>query len=95
MASAIPTNKFGVPESFRPLLWWLRWDTLDVWNDRSHIIMAAINDGKVAHLKWIIKTYGINEIRSELSRRLDTEFHAGSRNLAKVLFGISHFRHAR
>lgn len=88
-------NASGVPESFKPLLWWLRWETVDVARDRSHIIMAAINDGTVAHLRWIIKTYGVEDIRAELARRLETEFHSGARNLAQVLFGNFHFRHAR
>lgn len=88
-------NKSGVPNSFRPFLWWLRWDAVDVERDRAEIIMAALNHGTVAHLRWIVKTYGVSMIRAELARRLETEFHAGSRNLAKVLFSVPDFRHAR
>lgn len=51
MKTQTPQNKFGLPESFKPLLWWLRWDTLDVWNDRRHFIMAAINEVEIMYLK--------------------------------------------
>lgn len=83
------------PEMFRPLLWGLRWDALDVREDREAIIVAALNEGELEHLRWIVKTYGKNEIRKVLSRRLASEFHPESRHLAQVLFGVSAFRHAR
>ena len=83
------------PDSFRPLLWGLRFDALRVWEDREAIILAALNEGELNHLRWVIKTYGIREIRRVLSRRLEPELHRESRNLARVLFSISHFRHAR
>jgi hypothetical protein len=82
------------PEMFRPLLWGLRWDALRVWEDKEAIIMAAVNEGEREHLRWIIKAYGEKEIKKVLFRRLETEFHPESRNLAQVLFN-AHFRHAR
>ena len=83
------------PEMFKPLLWGLRWDDLDAWEDREAIILAALNEGELDHLQWIIKTYGVDEIQKVLSRRLETEFHPESRNLAKLLFSIQNFSHAR
>lgn len=83
------------PKSFQPLLWGLRWSSLDTWKDREVIILAALNEGELEHLRWVIKTYGVGEIKRVLSRRLETEFYPESRNLARVLFSISRFRHAR
>jgi len=83
------------PEIFRPLLWGLKWNALDVWEDREDIILAALNYGKLKHLRWIIKTYGKDEIRKVLSRRLETEIYPESRNLARVLFSVSGFRRNR
>ena len=83
------------PEMFRPLLWGLCWDKLDIWEDRREIIMSALTNGQLDHVRWIINTYGKNEIKKVLSRCLETEFHSGARNLARVLFGVSEFRHAR
>ena len=83
------------PAIFKPILWGLKWGALRSWEDREAIILAALNEGELGHLRWIIKTYGPNEIKRVLSRRLETELHPESRNLAKTLFSISRFRHAR
>lgn len=84
-----------IPDSFRPLLWSLRWEGLDPWEDREDIIMAAFNEGRIEQIRWVIETYGKDEIRSIFSRRLMTEFHPESRNLASVLIPGLAFRHAR
>ncbi len=84
-----------LPSSFKPLLWWLRWDDLDVEEDKEDIIVNAINEGTLSHWRWIINFYGKKTIRKVLGRRLETEFHPESRNLAKVVFSLSHLRHAR
>ena len=83
------------PEMFRPILWGLKWDALEVEKDRRDIILAAVTNGQLAHIRWIINTYGKSEIRDVLSRCLVTELHAGARNLARVLFGVTGFKHAR
>lgn len=87
--------KDAIPDSFRPLLWSLRWETLDAWEDRADIIIAAFNEGRLEHIRWIIQTYGKEEIRNVLSHRLDTEFHKESRNLAQIIIPGLDFRHAR
>ncbi len=84
-----------LPEMFRPLLWGLRWDALDVWRDERAIILAAVTNGRLEHLRWIIGAYGKNEIGQVLSQCLITELHAGARNLARILFGVTDFKHAR
>ena len=76
-------------------MWGLKWDALDVWDNRDAIILTAINHGELAHLRWIKKTYGNTKIRKVLSRRLETEIYPESRNLARVLYGVSHFRKRR
>ena len=83
------------PRSFRPLLWSLRWEDVDVRDDREDIIVAIVNEGTLAQWRWLIRTYGKPTIRRILQRRLASEFHPESRNLAKVTFGISKFPYAR
>lgn len=95
MKNLKPTSKRRLPEMFRPLLWGLKWDALDVWEDREDIILAALNYGELEHLRWIIETYGKNEIRRVLVRRLETEIYPESRNLARVLFSVPGFRKSR
>ena len=83
------------PEIFRPFLWWTKWEDLDVNEDKQDIITSAVNEGTLDHWRWIISAYGKQEVRRILQKRLITEFHPESRNLAKLIFSISDFRHAR
>lgn len=83
------------PSSFRPLLWWLRWDDLDIEQDKEDIIVNTINEGTLDQWRWVISAYGKKTIRNILEKRLETEFHPESRNLAKIVFHLSPFRHAR
>lgn len=57
--------------------------------------MGAINDGTLNQWKWIRETYGDSVIRNVLKKRLVSEFHPESRSLARVVFGIKNFQHAR
>ncbi len=87
MKSVKSISRKRPPEMFKPLLRGLKWEALDIWEDREDIILAAlINYGELEHLKWIIKTYGKDEIKKVLSRRLETEIYPESRNLARTLF---------
>jgi len=83
------------PKMFKPLLWGLKWNALNIWENKEEIILAALNYGKLKHISWIIKTYGKDEIRKVLARRLETEIYPESRNLARVLFSVSNFRQKR
>ncbi len=89
------TSHKKIPEFFRPILWSLKWDVLDVEKDKEDIIVGAVNEGNLRHWRWIIETYGKPEIRRVLAHRLETEFHPESRNLAKIIFSVPKFRHAR
>ncbi len=89
------SHKEQPPKTFRPLLWSLKWEDIDVNEDKEDIILNTINEGRLDHWRWIIKKYGKETIRRVLKRRLDSEFHPESRNLAKVVFSLSQFRHAR
>lgn len=63
--------------------------------DKEDIIVSAVNEGTLDHWRWIVNAYGKETIRKVLERRLVTEFHPESRNLAKIIFSVSNFRHAR
>ena len=80
---------------FRPFLWWVRWDDIDAQEDKEDIIVSAVNEGTLRHWRWILNTYGKETIRKILEKRLMSEFHPESRNLAKAIFSVSHFRHVR
>jgi hypothetical protein len=83
------------PAIFKPLLWSLRWDTLDIQEDKDDIIVNAVNEGTLAHWRWLIETYGKDTIRRVLARRLASEFHPESLNLAKIIFSLPPLRRVR
>ncbi len=83
------------PVIFRPLLWSLKWDEVDIKEDKEDIIINTINDGSLKHWRWIISVYGISSIRKVLKKRLASEFHPESLNLARVLFHLPPLRYAR
>ena len=87
--------KKKLPAFFKPLLWSFRWEDLNIQDDKEDIIINTVNEGTLRHWRWIIKIYGKNEIRRILTKRLTSEFHPESRNLAKIIFGIPSFRQAR
>lgn len=90
-----PTPSGRLPDSFRSLLWGLKWDELDVEDDKEDIIVNAINEGSLREWRWLVATYGKDAIRHVLENRLASEFHPESRNLAKLFFSVTSFRHAR
>lgn len=83
------------PIMFRSLLWSFKWEDADIERDKTDIIVNTINEGTLAHWRWIIATYGKEVIRKVLSGRLASEFHAESLNLANIIFGLPPLRHAR
>ena len=87
-------NKFGVPEAFRTLLWSFRFDAIDPEKSKEDIIVNTINDGTLAHWRWIIERYGKETIRQVLTKRLTTEFHPESLNLAFLVFDLPRGRMA-
>ena len=59
-----------LPESLRPLLWYLRWEDLDVQEDKHDIILNVINEGTMEQWRWLADVYGKEEIRQVLEQRL-------------------------
>lgn len=88
-------GRYKLPEMFRPLLWWLDWEALEVEEDKEDIILAAVNNGQLDHWRWLIKVYGKEEIRRVLETRLVTEVYPESLNLARLVFGVNKLRYER
>lgn len=85
----------NIPESLRPLLWGLKWDELNVDDDKDDIIVGVVNGGRIADWKWLRMVYGNDIVKRVLENRLASELYPESRNLAKIFFGVNSFRHAR
>ncbi|MEK7461100.1 MAG: hypothetical protein AAB647_02710 [Patescibacteria group bacterium] len=93
MKTAVKTPKLLL--TFKPLLWSLKWEDIDIEHDKADIILAAINEGTMDHWRWILRTYGKSTIQTVLNQRLETELHPESQRLATLLFDIAPHRHAR
>lgn len=85
----------NIPESLRPLLWGLKWDKLNIEDDKNDIIINIVNGGRMADWKWLRTVYGDDVIKSILEKRLASELYPESRNLARIFFGVNSFRHHR
>lgn len=83
------------PVIFRPLLWYLNWNKVDIDKDKEDIIVNAVNDGTLTHWRWIMKTYGEAKIRTVLKKRMASEFHPESLKLATIWFSLPSLRYAR
>lgn len=84
-----------LPITFKPLLWFLRWGNVDVKKDKEDIIVNTINEGTLGQWQWLIDVYGKKLIRNVLEKRLLSEFHPESINLAKIIFGIHAIKNTR
>ena len=84
----------GLPEMFRPIMWSYRFEDIDADKHREEIIVNTVNFGSLRHWRWLINHYHKEEICRVLQRQLATEFNPESRNLARLVFGISEYRHA-
>jgi len=88
-------KKEKIPESLRPLLWGLKWEELNIEDDKEDIILGVVNGGMMANWKWLRSVYGEGAVKNILEKRLESELYLESRNLAKIFFMVQSFRHAR
>ena len=84
-----------LPSFLRPLMWGLKWDELNINDDKEDIILGVINGGTIRDWQWLRTTYGKDTVRRVLENRLSSEIYPESRNLAKIFFSVNSFRHAR
>jgi hypothetical protein len=89
-----PNNKAKLPENFRPFFWSYRFEDLDPQDNKKTVIVQLVNYGTLAHWQWLVREYGIPEIRQVLQSIPATEINPRTRALATLLFSIPHWRHA-
>lgn len=85
-----------LPESFRSLLWSDRFEDIHPTEHRQIILVQAINYGTLAHWRWLIGHYGLEEIRRLLVTIPITTIRPHVRKLVGIIFQISEheFNHA-
>jgi len=82
-----------LPISFRPLSWSYRFEELEPAKDEKTIIVQLINYGSLTHWRWLVRQYGIEDVREVLQSIPATEIKPRTRGLASLLFSIPAWRH--
>jgi len=61
---SVPKTK--LPKFLKPCFWWVKFDKLDIEQDRKFIIEQVLNYGAEDELDWLFKTYSEKEIKDVL-----------------------------
>jgi hypothetical protein len=83
-----------LPENLRHFFWSYRFEELETAKDEKTVIVQLINYGNLAHWRWLVRQYGIDEIRRVLQSIPASEIKPRTRTLASVLFSIPTWRNA-
>lgn len=83
-----------LPEFFKPLLWSYDISQIDVERDKKMIIVNAVNYGDLCHWRWLVQTYGKEEVSNVISRIPVTELRPRVRRLAAIFFSVKNFNYA-
>src|ERR1700722_147704 len=87
-------TKAKLPDSLRPLFWSYRFNELEPEKDEKTVIVQLINYGSLTHWRWLVRQYGIAEVKKVLRSLPATEIKPRTRVLASMLFSIPTWRHA-
>ena len=89
------TNKHGLPQFFKTILWSYDFSKIDPEKNRKTIIINAINYGDLKHWRWLTKKYGKNVVTEVLSKIAATEIKPRARRLVSVIFSGVNFNYAQ
>jgi hypothetical protein len=84
-----------LPVNLRRLFWSFRFDELDPTRDEKTVVIQVINYGSLAEWRWLVREYGMPEVRRMLGTITETEIKPRTRGLASLLFSIPDWRHAQ
>lgn len=83
-----------LPEMFRNLLWWCKFDKCDAKKSKQLVISQTLNYGSPEHWNWIKLFYGDSEIRKILFKIPATEIRNSSRRKAEKIFSFNDWNYA-
>ena len=95
MKSKMEDGKNTLPVMFKSILWSYNLSDMDLERHRKTIIVNTLHYGDLKHLRWLVRYYGKDTIRTVLSRVPETELKPRARRLASILFSIKKFTYAR
>ena len=83
-----------LPKFFQPILWWHKFEELDLNKDIRTIVVQTINSGLWEHWQWIVRKYGKHRIKRLIETIPASEFRPESLALAAAIFGIKEMKYA-
>jgi hypothetical protein len=83
-----------LPDDLRPFFWSYRFGDLDLHRDEKTIIVHLVNYGDLTHWGWLVRQYGVPEVKRVLQSIPATEIKPRTRELASLIFSITTWRHA-
>ena len=83
-----------IPEWFQKLYWWGNSSKIDARRNQRVVVVQTINQGNLDQWKWLVQTYGKNELREMIRNIPVSEFRRGALKLISLLLGISKMNYA-
>lgn len=68
----------AIPSSFRSYFWDVPFDSIDIHNDAHFIIKRLLDRGTTQHIRWVLGTYGKDEIKKVLVGTRDLDRATGN-----------------
>lgn len=92
---ATRTNKHGLPETFKPILWSYVFAVFNPKKSVKTLIVQTINYGSLNQWRWIIDFYGKERVVEILQSIPASQIRPGARKLASLLLNIENFNYAQ
>jgi len=86
-------EKTKLPKDFKYLFWSYDFSSIDPKKDKERIIVNVINYGQWKHWKWLIKTYGKDNLKRTIENIPMTEFRERALRLISLLLDIKEFKY--
>ncbi|MEX2405619.1 MAG: hypothetical protein WD579_03400 [Candidatus Paceibacterota bacterium] len=82
-----------LPERLRPLFWSYVFESINIQKNKRLIIKQVLNYGTLTDWKWMVSTYGREEVQRVVSSLAESELKPPTKLLAEVMFNTTP-RHA-
>ena len=79
------TNRYGVPDMFRSLLWSYRFDDIDAEIHQGLIIRAGVSYGTLEHIRWLCNRYGKSTVMNVVKQEKESNMNATTVKLMNIL----------
>jgi len=86
-------KKQQLPPFFKPILWSYNFSKIEAVKDKKIIIINALNYGDLKHWRWLIKSYGIREVRNILKNTPVTAIRPHVLKLVSLIFNLQKFNY--